>query len=487
MNVEMRSHNPGQSSGTVAFGTAFRAARSKLAWSGAETIEWVLFWMFIAGLAWCPFWYGGNDPVAWGINAVLFPGLAVIYEVSIVLRGERHPVGVKILWVPAALFVTVLLWIVVQNATWTPSSWHHPVWGLTADALERPIGGSISVNRDLTALALVRLVTAASVFWIAVQLCRNSSRANILVRAVAMIVAAYAAYGLFDFASTMGPDRFATSTFVNRSHFSTYAGMGLVTICALIVRIYRREVAIAGGLLRLRLAAFIEASGRRVAFLLGCAILVLIAAFLTASRGGLLATGLGLFVFGILSFRSQTKEVAGQRMAIVFGAVLLVGAAVMAFGDKLVWKFAERGLSDDSRIAMYVIMLRSIWDAPLLGYGYGTFIDVFPMFRDRSMSVSGIWEHAHNTYLEVFQGFGLVFGSMLVASVVLLVLKCLRGAIGRQESVTVPLIATSVAFLVGVHALSDFSLEMQAVTLTFMALLGAGVAQSESSRLALGD
>src|ERR1700674_3693464 len=33
------------------------------------------FWVFIAGLAWTPFWYGSNDLVAWGINAVLFPGL----------------------------------------------------------------------------------------------------------------------------------------------------------------------------------------------------------------------------------------------------------------------------------------------------------------------------------------------------------------------------------------------------------------------------
>ena len=48
----------------------------------------------------------------------------------------------------------------------------------------------------------------------------------------------------------------------------------------------------------------------------------------------------------------------------------------------------------------------------------------------------------------------------------------------------VPRIAASVAFLVGFNALVDFSLQIQAVALTFMALLGAGVAQSESSRLA---
>ena len=65
------------------------------------------------------------------------------------------------------------------------------------------------------------------------------------------------------------------------------------------------------------------------------------------------------------------------------------------------------------------------------------------------------WAHlvdggmAHNTYLEVFQGLGLLFGSMLVASVVLLVLRCVKGAMVRQENEVIPCVAASVAFLVG--------------------------------------
>jgi O-antigen ligase len=137
-------------------------------------------------------------------------------------------------------------------------------------------------------------------------------------------------------------------------------------------------------------------------------------------------------------------------------------------------------------MAVYLITLRSIFDAPLLGYGYGTFYDVFPMFRDQSINTGGIWEYAHNTYLEIFQGLGLLFGSMLVMSVILLVLKCIKGAIAREES-TVAAVAAGVACLVGIHALADFSLQIQAVTLTFMAILGVGVAQSKSSKLALYD
>jgi len=94
---------------------------------------------------------------------------------------------------------------------------------------------------------------------------------------------------------------------------------------------------------------------------------------------------------------------------------------------------------------------------------------------------------AHNTYLEVLQGLGLLFGSMLIASVVLLVLRCVKGVVNRQMNETLPSVAASVAFLLGVHSLVDFSLQMQAIAITLMALLGAGVAQSESSRLTLRD
>src|SRR5262249_22504025 len=157
------------------------------------------------------------------------------------------------------------------------------------------------------------------------------------------------------------------------------------------------------------------------------------------------------------------------------------------FGDAVLGKISERGFGDESRLRVYLLTIRSILAAPWLGYGYGTFVDVFPMFRDQSATTQGQTAAAHNTYLEVFQGLGLLFGSLLVASVVLLVMRCVKGAATRQMNETLPCVAASVASMLGAHALVDFTLQMQAIAITFVALLGAGVAQSESSRLKLGD
>src|SRR5262249_1598405 len=144
-------------------------------------------------------------------------------------------------------------------------------------------------------------------------------------------------------------------------------------------------------------------------------------------------------------------------LIIIVGA-LLVAALFLIFGDVVLGKISQQGVGDQGRIRLYVITMRSILAAPWLGYGYGTFADVFPMFRDQSMDPLGLWIAAHDTYLETFQGLGLIFGPMLVATVALLVWRCVKGAATRQMNET-PGVAASVALLLGAHALVDFSLQ----------------------------
>ncbi len=463
-------------------------------------VERTLLWAFIAGLAWCPFWFGSNTLLAWGINALLFPGLVAVYELSLLIRGEGHPVAIREIKAPAALFAAVILWIVIQNATWTPNWLHHPIWQMTADALQRPVDGSISVNRELSTLALLRLMTAASVFWIAVQLCRDASRAFFLLKSIAALSCAYAAYGLFAFALMPGRvlwfgrpfprSDFLTSTFINPNTFATFAGMGFIVICALVLRFYSNEFRSVGGSLRFRIAEFIAVTGRGAVLIAG-AVLILVALLLSQSRAGTLSTFLGLFVLGTLTLTGR-KHSFVERHASINAAVVSLIAILMIFtslavGDAIIGRLTHQGIQDNSRMAVYTIMVRSIFDAPLLGYGYGTFADVFPMFRDQSVGTFGRWEAAHNTYLEVFQGLGLVFGGMLVASLVLLALRCVKGAITRLQDGITPCVSAGVAFLLGAHSLVDFSVQIQAVGVTFMALLGAGVAQSKSSRLIVAD
>ncbi len=473
------------------------APKNSAAKAIAARIDRWLFIVMLAGLAWAPLWLGGNRMFPWAVNALLFPGLVILYEAGRLGLGVGHSVSLKNVGASAFLFAAVVAFIFVQMGTFIPQGWVHPVWTMAAEVLgdEFPVSGSISVNRDLTGLALVRLLTSAAVFWLALQLCRDRMRANQLVAAVAVIVAAYSLVGivLFVFSinviTSMGgtktPD--LSSTFVNRNSFATYAGLGLVCQFTLLLRMYQHEVESARGIRSLRVAKFLEVTGQRGWLWIAAGGVTSAALLLSASRGGIISTAVGLFVLIVLSFNRPNRRQANQWDIVLILVVLLSGV-FLAFGDRLLARlFGQEGFGDVNRLAIYVIALRSVFDAPFLGFGYGTFADVFPIYRDKTMPIEGVLDKAHNTYLEIFQGLGLIFGAALLVCVWLLVFACYRGLVKREQSASIPIMATAAAFLVGVHALVDFSLQIQSVTLTFMALLGAGVAQSLTSRQSMSD
>jgi O-antigen ligase len=457
------------------------------------TAEGVIFALFIAGLAWVPYWLGSNRLIAWGINAILFAGLASLYEFSLLIRGAAHPVPIKRIRLVAILFALVIVWIVLQNAPWMPTTWQHPIWQLTSDVLSWPVAGSISVDRDLTALALLRLVTAAGTFWLALQLCRNTTRARLLIWSVIGISACYAAVGLFALGfmpngrlfSEFGAIKFITSTFVNQNNYATFAGIGLIAAVAAILRVYRRAFAQTGDLLRLQIATLISTTGSKGALPLALAAVILAALLLTGSRGGIISAMCGVLVLFTLNI-GRTRRPGWNEVLLVIFASLLVAIAFAGFGDVLVGRITAQGLYDPGRPAVLTVTLRSILSAPLLGFGYGTFSTAFPMFRDDSIGISLVWDKAHDTYLEIFQGLGLLFGAALIACVVILVWECVKGARTRRRDATIPAIAASVSVLVGLNGFVDFSLQIQAVTLTYMAVLGAGVAQAWEDDLLKG-
>src|SRR5207302_5723523 len=136
----------------------------------------------------------------------------------------------------------------------------------------------ISVNRELTVLASLRLVTVASVFWLALQLCRDTERANRLIAGIAGIGGAYAVYGLIVLKTGHLPwlaidtkSGMVSSTFYNRDSYATYAGLGLVASGGILLRRYREHLAGAADGWLHQLVSFIEATGQSgAASLAGC-------------------------------------------------------------------------------------------------------------------------------------------------------------------------------------------------------------------------
>jgi O-antigen ligase len=342
----------------------------------------------------------------------------------------------------------------------------------------------MTINRTETYLALLRLLTAGSVFWLLLQLCRLPQRARWTVQAIAIIGVCYAAYGIIAFYLFPGTVLWfpkqaylesVTSSFINRNSYASYAGIGLIAALGVALSDYVRHGARAGRSALRRAASFVASTAGTAGWWLAGAFVMGMALALTGSRGGILASLAGVIAFALLVLMRGRN--AGATLAL-FLATLTVGAAVFAFGDLLAARMLSQGIFDADRVAVYRLTILSIFDAPWTGFGYGTFKNVFPMYRDSSVRLTGIWDKAHNTYLEVAQGLGLPMGALFLGGLSVLAGRCAYAALVRQRSATAPLVATSATILVAFHSLVDFSMQIQAVALTWTALLGAGVAQS---------
>ncbi len=455
----------------------------------AATAEKCLFALAVLGIAWVPFWLGSNRDIAWLINAAYFGALVMALEAALLLTGTPHPVALRKVAVPALLYAVTCLWILIQCSTAVPSWLEHPLYQYSRDTLTVEIPGSISINRDLTAMALLRLMTAGAVFWLFLQLCRPPQRALWTVQAVAVIGIAYGVYGIVAYFVFPGTILWlpkhayldsVTSTFINRNSYATYAGIGLVAVLACAINAYTRNAALAGRSALRRLVAFAASTAGAAGLWIAGAFILGLALVRTGSRGGILASLIGLVALVLMiALRGRNAVAAMASLA----GLLAAGAAVFVFGDVLAGRLLAFGFEASDRLAVYKLTVLSILDSPLKGFGYGTFAYVFPMYRDNSLSSYGFWDKAHNTYLEVVQGLGIPVALLVLAVFVILVARCARAVLSRRNSATAPLVAVSATVIVGLHAFVDFSLQIQAVALTWTALLAAGVAQSWRSEV----
>jgi O-antigen ligase len=455
----------------------------------AATTEQLIFGAAIVGVAWVPLWLGSNRGIPWLINAGYFGTLALLLEAAILVGGRAHPVAIKRLIYPAVIFALTCVWILIQASTWIPTSLENSIYQYGRDTYGIDLAGSITINRSLTYVALLRLLTEGAVFWLFLQLCRSPQRAHWTVQAVAIIGIAYAIYGIVAFFAFPGTilwfTKYAyldsvTSTFINRNSYATYVGIGLLCALACTFSAYVRSANFVGRSALRRAIAFVASTAGGAGWWLVGSFILSLALVRTGSRGGILASVAGLIALILMvSLRGRNATAAMASLL----SLLAAGVAIFVFGDFFAGRLLALGLDSADRFAVYRLTMLSILDAPWKGFGYGTFEYVFPMYRDNSLSPYSFWDKAHNTYLEFIQGLGIPTAALFLLMLLLLALRCGHAALTRKSSATAPLVATAATVIVALHSFVDFSMQIQAVALTWTALLGAGVAQSWSSRI----
>lgn len=210
--------------------------------------------------------------------------------------------------------------------------------------------------------------------------------------------------------------------------------------------------------------------GEKWSLVTTCAMVALqmMALLATRSRFGFAYIVLALVPIAALTvyrfFRRAGFRV-GKREVVV--AAVLAIAFVGTAAEQVLFRLEVQGADDENRICIYGSVLSMIKDNILIGAGLGTFVDAFPPYKRPECGLFGVWETAHDTYLEGLATMGLVFVPFLLLVVVGTV-RALRIAYdcSRSSRLDVLMVAAAGGML-GLHSLVDFPLEIPANAIVY--------------------
>jgi O-antigen ligase len=195
--------------------------------------------------------------------------------------------------------------------------------------------------------------------------------------------------------------------------------------------------------------------------------------FLSRSLGGMLAFGAQMVVLAIIAAlreraRRQVPLMLLMAMFLAVWLVLLSPGGISERIARLHDPLGKAGAAD--RLAIVKDSFKMIASRPVLGWGLGTFPEVYPSFR--SLYTNYFVNEAHNDYVQVAVETGLT-GLALGCWFIALLFR--RGLHRIERWRTDIRSAVTLASIVGVtgilvHSLSDFNLQIPANAALFFAL-----------------
>lgn len=448
-----------------------------------------MYHFFLISLLLSPLPFGANSPWAWSLYAVVMALLGLVFCLQLFRGKTQEPFIFKPIRVSFYLFCIPVGWILLQASGMAPQSWAHPFWQLAAEQLQPTLKGHISLAPPESWTALMRLLSYGVVFLLSLQFNQQSDKAVLTFKMLAYAGFIYAIYGLieclghfdmilwFDKTSYQG---YVTSTFINRNSYATYAGLTILACIPFMLDSlqdsYRHGLSSNYGR-----QYFFENVVLKGWLPLLMVITLISALMLSQSRGGILSTTLAIFMLLIILVVSGKIP---KKRTLVWFIVLIAFFAWFSLGqqsiDNLMNRFDAITPEGEGRTMVYNLLGKANSENRWLGVGYGSFEKSFRLYRDES--ISGLYDKAHNTYLENIFELGLFQAWALFLAILWLALVCLRGVWVRRRNWIYPAIGVAATVLVGAHALVDFSLQIPAVAYTYALIMGVAVAQSLPTR-----
>lgn len=216
------------------------------------------------------------------------------------------------------------------------------------------------------------------------------------------------------------------------------------------------------------------------------ALIIASSIFLSRSLGGILAFAGELAILAILLLQQRGSHRSLLSMLVLL--VALCGFLVILQPIGLQQRLANvTGRSERANVAVRLWIVRDsmrmVRQRPLLGYGLGTFVAVFPSFR--TFYTNFTVNAAHNDYVQTLVETGTIGFGLTLVFIVLLYKKGARNTIDWASDCEGGM---ALAALVGcggvlIHSLCDFNLQIPANAALFFVLAGVATARHAPNRV----
>ncbi len=450
-----------------------------------------LFFGLLLMIAWLPVPLGSNRVWSAGLMhaaAMVLLGawcLRFIAHGTVVtpaLRNASTALGFCVLWL-AYVALQALPLPPALLAALSPKAFEH--YSVTAVAGFAPLS-TLSLDPGSTLAMLQKISAYVALFFLTIVLLTSRRRLRLMLTVLTLVGTAEAFYGILVY---LGRGHFelwypgiwgnsVSGTYVNRNHF---AGLMEVTIPAAIGLLIARSTVHYGRGWREALRGSMDFALKDTGWVSFCLLIMCTALILSTSRGGVAALvfSIGFAVALAVFFRRGRAE--ESRVPLKVGVVAVVGVTWLGAGG-IVEKLETVGFANnrgDIREAIYA-MVGDFW---LTGSGAGTFQWVFPAYKTEALG-GGYYEHAHNDFLELLAGQGVIGFVLAGGAICILLFKIISGYLRRRD----PLMRGALFFaLCGAtsllaHGLVDFNLNIPANAALFFILLGVGLVAADLER-----
>lgn len=364
----------------------------------------------------------------------------------------------------------------------------HPIWQHLTEQFGT-LGGTLAIARMQAIWELPGALIPFVAFAVAILLFRRGPSAGRYWSFLAVLGTVFATYGLLQsmfFPTWHFGERSLYSDSLTGFYVNRNVAASLMTLTALATAVViDRDIARFEGHHWQRL--FLGRTSWRTVdqrlALNGVVFLVQFAAiFLTRSRAGAF---IGLFAISTFLALRWRDHFAGSvrfsgRWRWLVGLGLVAGLVLFLAG-RVADRYDVQGL-EDGRWCVYPAMMRMAFDNLPWGVGLGGFTNAFASYRDPLCGVAGIWDSAHDLYIQGLATMGIVFPLILSFAVLLLapplVKSMQRGSQARPQA-----LATVIAIVaLAVHSIVDFPLEIPGNATILAVMIATTIAASTDRR-----